>query len=1037
MATTFTHSLVRTLSEGFIFLCSLIPEAHGQAKTSRPMTPSQETGNHWYTGNRAPLLPEYFSKLPVTAFTPGGWLRRQLELQRDGLTGKLGEISIWLSKKDNAWLNKEGKGRWGWEELPYWLKGYANIGYMLKDEKMIREAKFWINTVLNNQRENGDFGPMVERKGNRDLWTNMPMLWCLQSWYEYSRDPKVLTFMSRYFKWELSIPDGHFLKDYWENSRGGDNLYSVYWLYDRTGEKWLLELATKIHRNTADWRQKNNLPNWHNVNIAQCFREPATYYLQSHETSDLDASYKDFDWIRELYGQVPGGLFGADENAREGYDDPRQAVETCGMVEQMTSDQFLLRFTGDTKWADNCEDIAFNTFPAAFMPDYRSLRYLTAPNMVISDSKNHAPGIANEGPFLMMNPFSSRCCQHNHAAGWVYYAENAWMATPDNGLAAQFYTQGTVKARAGKGDWVSITENTRYPFEEKVELTVRNDRPTEFPLYLRIPAWCAGPEVSINGQRQPAGQSTGGYVRLKRTWKNGDKIELTLPMRLTLRQWTRNKNSVSINYGPLGFSLLIAERYEQKGSRETAQGDAGWQEGADAKKWPSFEIYPASPWNYGLLLDQEHPEKSVTVERKPWPADNNPFVNAAAPIELRARGRQIPAWTIDQYGLCGLLPQSPVVSDQPVTDLQLVPMGGARLRISAFPVIAGDTSPVSATSPGGPSSPATLVNPLLPSGPDPYSWYKDGFYYYTHTMGNRIELWKTKSIADLSTAPHKTIYAPPPGMPYSKDLWAPEVLFIAGKWYAYFAADDTGNQHHRLYVLENTSSDPFEGEWVMKGKIADPSDKWAIDGDVFSYKDSWYMVWSGWEGDVNGQQNIYIAKMKNPWTIEGRRVMISSPSYGWEQHGDIHNSSVDPPHINVNEGPQGLVHGEDLFVVYSGSACWTDTYALGLLRLRAGGDPLDAGAWLKSAEPVFQQSVKNGVYATGHNSFFLSPDGRENWILYHANSKPGQGCGNTRSPHAQPFSWKSDGSPDFGQPVKEGTSIAAPSISGARQNLGN
>src|SRR6187402_2997832 len=176
--------------------------------------------NRWYTGSRAPLLPEYFSKLPVTAFTPGGWLRRQMELQRDGLTGKLGEISVWLSKKDNAWLAKDGKGKYGWEELPYWLKGYADIGYVLNDPKMIKEARFWIEAVLNNQRPNGDFGPDVLKKGKRDLWTNMPMLWCLQSYYEYSNDKRVLAFMTRYFKWELSVPDEDFLKDYWEQSRG-------------------------------------------------------------------------------------------------------------------------------------------------------------------------------------------------------------------------------------------------------------------------------------------------------------------------------------------------------------------------------------------------------------------------------------------------------------------------------------------------------------------------------------------------------------------------------------------------------------------------------------------------------------------------------------------------------------------------------------------------------------------------------------------------------------------------------------------------
>lgn len=377
-------------------------------------------------------------------------------------------------------------------------------------------------------------------------------------------------------------------------------------------------------------------------------------------------------------------MFGADENARDGYDDPRQAVETCGMVEQMTSDQLLLRSTGDSKWAENCEDVAFNTFPAAFMPDYKSLRYLTAPNMVVSDSRNHSPGIANEGPFLMMNPFSSRCCQHNHAAGWVYYAENAWMATPDNGLAAQCYTQGKITAKCGTGQWVTLQEETKYPFDEVVELAVRTSSPVSFPLYLRIPDWCAHPVVTVNGRDlTPAAKNH--YFRLSGTWKNGDRIRLSLPMSLRVQHWEKNKNSVSVYYGPLCFSLKIDERYVQKDSKETAQGDARWQEHADAGKWPSFEIFPASDWNYGLMLDKE--ERSFTVVRRGWPADNNPFTNSAAPIIIQAKGRQIDSWTIDQYGLCGVLPLSPVHTDAPVIELTLVPMGGARLRISAFPVV--------------------------------------------------------------------------------------------------------------------------------------------------------------------------------------------------------------------------------------------------------------------------------------------------------------------------------------------------------------
>ncbi|WP_205514452.1 beta-L-arabinofuranosidase domain-containing protein [Longitalea arenae] len=643
--------------------------------------------NSYYVSNRSPLRPSSFIRLPVNSFKPKGWLLHFLKLQRDGLTGHLGEISAWLTKTDNAWLAKDGQGKWGWEELPYWLKGYAHLGYLLQDQQMINESNFWINAVLNNQRPDGDFGPVVLRNGKRDLWTNMPMLWCLQSYYEYSNDARVLTFMSKYFKWELALPDDQFLEDYWENSRGGDNLYSVYWLYNRTGEPWLLELATKIDRNTANWRQKDNLPNWHNVNIVQCYREPATYYMQSNNPADLEATYNVFKLVRELYGQVPGGLFGADENARKGYDDPRQAVETCGMVEQMTSDQLLLQFTGDAMWADNCEDVAFNTFPAAFMPDYRSLRYLTAPNMIVSDSMNHAPGIANEGPFLMMNPFSSRCCQHNHSAGWAYYAANSWMATPDNGLAAQLYIAGDVTAKVGDGTNLTLTTETHYPFEEAIAITVKTPKAVSFPLYLRIPAWCTNAAISINGKPAAVKTTPGTYVSLSRNWKNGDKIVLTLPMQLQLRTWVKNKNSVSINYGPLTFSLLIKEDYKKQDSKATALYDSRWQEHADVTAWPSYEIFAASPWNYGLQLNADNLNKSFTIKKRPWPKDDNPFTNATAPIQLIASGKTIPGWTVDQYGLCGVLPQSPVTGTGPLQQLTLVPMGGARLRISAFPVL--------------------------------------------------------------------------------------------------------------------------------------------------------------------------------------------------------------------------------------------------------------------------------------------------------------------------------------------------------------
>jgi len=319
----------------------------------------------------------------------------------------------------------------------------------------------------------------------------------------------------------------------------------------------------------------------------------------------------------------------------------------------------------------------------------------------------------------------------------------------------------------------------------------------------------------------------------------------------------------------------------------------------------------------------------------------------------------------------------------------------------------------------------TFNNPLLPAGADPYSTYHNGYYYYTHTLGNKLMLWKTKNLADLKNAESKLVWTPPVGTAWSKEIWAPEFHFINNKWYAYFAADDGENKNHRMYVLENTSADPFKGTWELKGKIAAGPDRWAIDGDVFTYKNQLYMIWAGWEGDVNVQQNIYIAKMSNPWTIEGGRVMISEPTYNWERQGDLNDPS-NPPHVSVNEGPQFLQHGDDVFIVFSSSGCWTDFYNLGLLRLK-GTDVMNPQSWIKNPEPVFTKSEKNGVYAPGHNSFFKSADGKEDWILFHANDNPGEGCGNKRSPRMQKIKWNADGTPNFGIPVSNKEILQIPS----------
>ncbi len=635
-----------------------------------------------YIDSRPPLQPVSFIKLPVGSIHPTGWIGKYLSLQRDGLTGHLNEISAWLSKADNAWLTAGGDH--GWEEVPYWLRGYGDLAYILRDRDLQKETRFWVEAVLKSQKEDGSFGPINISDGKPELWAHFIMLNVLQSYYEYSGDKRVIPFMTRFFKWELSIPDDKFLKDYWENSRGGDNMMSVLWLYNITGDEFLLDLASKIHHHTADWCQESTLPNWHNVNIAQGFREPATYFSLTGDSAYLKKAYDDQFLVRRIFGQVPGGMFGADENARMGYVDPRQGVELCGMVEQMASDEYMLRLTGDPYWAANCEDVAFNTYPAAVMPDFKALRYITAPNMIVSDSKNHHPSIDNSGPFLSMNPFSSRCCQHNHSQGWPYYSENLVYATPDNGAAIAFYGACRADMRVADGQKIRVIEDTQYPFDEQIRISLQMKGKVEFPFYLRIPRWTENPTVSVNGDAVQIYPGNKKYLRMNRVWKDGDVITLRFPMSIQIRHWPTNQNSVSVNYGPLTFSLKIKERYVRRNSEENALSDSQWQKGVDASKWPAYDIYADSPWNYALDLNTHQQLTDMKIVRKPLQNDELPFTQENVPIKIQTKGYRIPSWKTTLDGMCGVLPEENAPRLQPET-ITLIPMGAARLRISAFP----------------------------------------------------------------------------------------------------------------------------------------------------------------------------------------------------------------------------------------------------------------------------------------------------------------------------------------------------------------
>src|ERR1700751_815576 len=235
---------------------------------------------------------------------------------------------------------------------------------------------------------------------------------------------------------------------------------------------------------------------------------------------------------------------------------------------------------------------------------------------------------------------------------------------------------------------------------------------------------------------------------------------------------------------------------------------------------------------------------------------------------------------------------------------------GALISLTAWFQSNSHLSASSHGSTNTPTSAPSVVNPLLPTGPDPWLIVKDGVYYYMNTTGSTLTIWKTRHLGALASAEKKVVWTPPSSGPYSHEIWAPELHFLKGKWYIYFAADAGTNQSHRVWVLENSSPDPMQGKWGMKGKLADPDGRWAIEPTVFENRGRLYAAWSGWEGDINGVQSIYIAELANPWPGKGRRARISSPQYPWEKIGDRDlkrdpekNPALDveePLHIDVN-----------------------------------------------------------------------------------------------------------------------------------------
>ena len=250
----------------------------------------------------------------------------------------------------------------------------------------------------------------------------------------------------------------------------------------------------------------------------------------------------------------------------------------------------------------------------------------------------------------------------------------------------------------------------------------------------------------------------------------------------------------------------------------------------------------------------------------------------------------------------------------------------------------------------------TFVNPLKTEGAQCWANYYDGWYYYMQEAVDRLELWRTRDITDLEHAEHKVIWIPKDPS-NAHHLWGPEIHPIAGKWYVYYAASDDNMDNHQLFVLENSSADPFEGEFELKGRIStDKNNNWAIHPNVFEHRGAWYMTWSGWQSRrvSTEHQCIYIAKMKNPWTLESDRVLLSKPEFEWERQWINPDGSKTAYTIYVNESPQFYKSrkGDKIFIFYSASGTWTCFYAVGMLMADADSDLMDPDSWTKSTPCV-------------------------------------------------------------------------------------